>query len=164
MLGGCEGLTMPGSSRGAQSCGCMPAIHMSHVTCHTHIRAAQAGLSSSAALQPQRDAQATGYHQGWDAGYRPTAFSTSRGPCVYLLWLVSDTTACGSWEAPSALSVLVGQREVAKTELGYTWVRQGRKRPRGTAGNGTTCQEHPGETQPASHPCLQHAKRRLGGN
>lgn len=30
VLGGREGLTLPGSSKGAQPCGCVPAIHMSY--------------------------------------------------------------------------------------------------------------------------------------
>lgn len=62
----------------------------------------------------------------------------------------TDTTAHGSWGAPSAL--LAGEKGGGKEGAGLTWVRQGRKWLRGTAGSGTACQEHLQETQPASPP------------
>lgn len=94
MLGGRECLTLPGEHSPGAACQpswglCCPG---------------QAGLSSSAALQPQRDAQASGYHQGWAAckvtHHQPSA--SPGAPWGFLPWLVSHSTARGSWEAPPA--------------------------------------------------------------
>lgn len=99
-LGGCEGLTLPGSSRAAQPYGCMPTIQ--YVT-----PIQDQGPSRSAAWQLQRDAQASGYHSL--KGYTPEAFSISRDPWVFLLCqLMSDTTACGFWKFHQLLQLCCG--------------------------------------------------------
>lgn len=157
MLEGHEGLTLPGSSRGAQPCGCMPAIQ--DVTPSLGPVLPRTGRAEPA---PERCSSqwvppGLGCLKGSTA-----AFSISRGLWVYLLWLVSDTTARGSWEAPAAPPALL--RPLCCLGKDRSGLQQGRKRPRGPAGNGTACQGHPGETLPASHQCLQHAKRRLGEN
>lgn len=80
-------------------------------------------------------------------GYTPAAFSTSRGPlslsalAAVRLGLQPCCDFCAGWAKGGG-----------KEGAGLTQVRQGRKRPRGTAGNGTARQEHPGEAQPAPHP------------
>lgn len=93
-----------------------PWLHASHQVCHTspgvpaaqdHCLSGQAGLSSSAALQPWRGAPASGYHQGLDACrvmcQQP---STSQGaPWFYLFLLMSarpQTPLSTAWGGPPA--------------------------------------------------------------
>lgn len=155
-LGGCEGLTLPGSSRGAQPYGCMPTIQ--YVT-----PIQDQGPSRSAAWQPQRNAQASGYHSL--KGYTPEAFSISRDPWVFLLCqLMSDTTACGFWEVPPAPPALLWP---------LCWCGgKGAGLNMGEAGKETAlghCRKRyslPGASwRDSLHLIcfLQHGKRRLGG-
>lgn len=128
LLAGHEGPLLPGCLQSPQGCGerdkTAPWLHASHQVCHTspgvpaaqdHCLSGQAGLSSSAALQPWRGAPASGYHQGLDA-CRVTCQqpSTSQGAPWFLsvptdVSQTTDTTVHSLW----------GGRQLLQSRCGF---------------------------------------------
>ena len=106
---------------------CLPSCHTQPgvPAAQDHHRSGQAGLSSSAALQPQRDARASGYHQRLDAWKvtRRHPSTSQGGPWFYLLLLLSARAQAPLPMAPGEPRRLLlqflgwlGQRVVVRKE------------------------------------------------
>lgn len=138
------------ASRGAQPYSCMPAIgNVTPTLGSVLLRTGRAEQLSCRAAPKKCSSQWVPPGLGCLKGYTPAAFSTFRGPlslsalAAVRLGLQPCCDFCAGWAKGGG-----------KEGAGLTQVRQGRKRPRGAAGNGTARQEHPGEAQPAPHPCF----------
>lgn len=111
VLAGREGLTVPGSSREHSPVAACQPSGMSHSAW---------GSCSSAALQPQGDVQASGYHQGWMPGRSHTSRFRHLQGSVGLSALAGVSPwlwgSPASFSSRAAASVLAGQRVGAEKE------------------------------------------------